>query len=848
MPDPRNLLSQGFILPEDDDALVPYAIPAPMSYVTDETPIEYAMRSPEVQRAFPTRAETEASDARANEAYNAQVRASRNPSQRAAQRLFENAVRGAEAETGVDYNPNVLANRALDVPLLGLSDELEGAIAAGIDPELDYADAQHAIENANAWGAREYPWSARIGSAAGMAAALPLTPLMEAAPGMEWARAAGQGAVGAGVPAAAMGGFAGFQRSRPGHELEDTVTGAVTAGVPAAAGGAMTRGGSAYAAANPYIGRLLQGAGVGLTALPAMSSHTVLEPGEMALEAPEALAAGAAFGLGGHAAGQVLGAPARFAGALQEELANLPARPVRQRVPGAPVDEALLDGAPFNEEDAIIPEVIDNRPAAEIAQEAANAEGGRSLFSRAIRGALSENPVYARFRSAGVLERPQIRRLVRAFGGEANALQALRDAGLARPGIYSRSSQVEGARAVRPAMQDRLANVHRQVEADARPIAGERVAQNIEAIAPDYEYGSASDREARIAEVLRDRAQDFRYGRGNRPQMLTEGLYPDTDLFPRETVTEEALLRGRSGRFERAEWPREETLEVLPIDEAEVAMLPPDRSLSYRELRRGTGGTHEGGMAAQAQANRAAYSGSPAALTSEQEAGVDLYRAMQSVRDEEIAATLGEEGYGRYLDDNAAFRVADIIANPEMDINAARAPQAALGQIGGIGSRIGRVFGEAQQRLIGNYRDSILATINEVGTHADVASLPRVARLLEQARTLPNARALGAQIESAVRQGTLAQLLAGLEGSRTDQVADRATSERAATPEAQQSEARMAEQSQAERNARFRARMSPEAAARTVETPASPEDAQVEAQVNERGRAFRERMRRGRNP
>jgi len=171
-------------------------------------------------------------------------------------------------------------------------------------------------------------------------------------------------------------------------------------------------------------------------------------------------------------------------------------------------------------------------------------------------------------------------------------------------------------------------------------------------------------------------------------------------------------------------------VEELPI-EADVTYLPPERTLDFPELL--------SGMRDQAIENRNAYSGSPSTLTPEQEAGVDMYRARQGVRDRELQLTMGED-FPEALRQSRQFRAAKAVVDAEYG---RRAPAAMLGQIAGMaeqsggGGMLGRIRAELQQRLIGQYRDSVLATLGEVGSHSPEylagPNVPRSVRLLESA-------------------------------------------------------------------------------------------------------------------
>ncbi len=814
-PTSDDLLGEGFILPGDVPA------PAPL-YVG---PLTHILRDPDTRTPRERRDAADADLA----AWNAQHAAERTPSMRRAVELGRRIRDSAEPETGIDYSPGVLAMRFLDVPTFGLADEGMAGIASLLDPELRYADAQRMIEEGVATGAREHPGSALLGTGAGLlgGGALLDAPAFLGATGRGATAAAA--ARGAAVPAAigALGGGAsGYARAPEGHRLASTLEGAATGAIEAGAGGALA--GLARGARTPGVRETLrrllgtaaaEGAGFGLMATPGASSHTVLEPDALAREGLMNAAAGAGVGAGAAGVGRALSAPSRAVADMQEVLAERGARTrPGASVDFAPVDEAAIDTHAIGSEADDAPLLDLGDDAATIATRSMSERESEPLVRRLTREAVETDPVMARFRAAGLMDRRQVRALVRSFGGQDRALAALQEAGLARPGVYSQASQVQAAERVAPAMRRDLAAIHRRVAADERPIAGSRIADRIDTALPDYEGPAAGPADLRVSSALRGRADDFRYGSGVRPATIEEPL-----RF--EGTANDAL--------------------VAPVTE-----LPPDLQLTYPELRTQ--------LERQGQRNRVAYSGAPGELSPDQEAGVDTYRAMQGVRDEEIRTSLGEAGYQDYLRRNAASRAAGAVVDG--NVFNLRNPSGMLGQIGGMigGAGPGRVIGEAQQRLIGQYRDSILATLNEIGSHSSdvLATAPRIVRVLEWASTpgapvriggvtvARDARSVAQAIEGAARAGagpaTIAALKAQADAERLPGIEARAAGTGDESAQMQQAIDAYA----AERNAALRDRLTPRAAAATVE-PSDPATADVDTgYIEQRNNALIERIRR----
>jgi hypothetical protein len=367
-------------------------------------------------------------------------------------------------------------------------------------------------------------------------------------------------------------------------------------------------------------------------------------------------------------------------------------------------------------------------------------------------------------------------------------------------------------------MRRDLAAIHSRVEAHGRPIAGSRVAERIEAQAPRYSSSTATEGALGITDALRERGADYRYGsRGPRPTTVTE---------PFEIIDD---VDGMPGLGE--------------VDEAPITSYPPETSIPYRQLR--------ADMGRQGIQNRAAYSGSRTQpMTPQQEAGTDIYRGSQEVRDEEIAASLGDEGYQDYLERNAASRASGIIAGDDISIPSARSPAGLSETIAAAGgSGPFDVMARLKQRLANQYRDSILATLGEVGSHSPEylagPDVPRSVRVLESAAPPPVGpiRNTGPGTEASVRSA-IAPASAAM-GEATEDRLRLPAIERAgaASPDALAATEAAIAAHMRERNQSFRERAHPSAPSPGTDQPA---DDAVESHVRERNRAFRERARQSR--
>lgn len=613
----------------------------------------------------------------------------------------------------------------LDTAALGLDDEIIAAGMTGmgrlgmLDEPVDYRTLQRGLDEATALSAEEHPWPARAGMVGGIAATAPLAEFFGPSATSRFLPAvAGRTAIGAG-----LGGIGGYLGAEEGEELGGTIQGALTGATFAGTGSALVGAGRRLAApgglARMIPGAAVESMGYGLEALPGMSQHTILEPGELALEAPEVLGHSAAIG-GGFGAGLgLVSSLARTAGSIGRGMSD--SRPTS--LAGSVVDdfdEAALDigytpdelarAAPTMSADPMVNVSQDPRATVAAMREARARE---PWLARLWRESTEIDPTQARLFSLGMTRPQDLRRVTAAFGSPENFIATLNAADIAQPNTTYpvRAARAEAARVAEQLGPD-LGRYRETIASRSRGIPGSTIADDLEDVARRYTSGFEDDADAALSAAIRNRADDFRYGRGNRP---TTSMSPVEELAQ---LSDDAAL-------------------VLDPEFAPVTEFPPEAVIPYDVLTR----PETGLMARQAYRNRGTYSGSrTGAPSAADEAGLDAYRSMARAREAESLAVLGPEEHAERQLRSRMWQAAQMVGEAPYDV---RNPAQFRGSLGGIaeqaagGGPLGRLTGFLQERLIGEYQPSIMAVINETGARTPAEVVQQAASLVRGIDTLP---------------------------------------------------------------------------------------------------------------
>ena len=244
--------------------------------------------------------------------------------------------------------PFAFLSHGLDVATGGLDDEIIGAGLAATRDDIDYEDAQRALDDATAMSGEEHPWTARAGTAAGILASVPISEaLMPRA--VAGAPALANVARSTAAPAAigaTLGTVGGALHARPGHRAEDAAIGGATGLLFGAGGGALVGGGRLLTLGRSTLpatlaGGAAEGAGYGLLATPGTSRANILQGRDLANEGLQNATIGAGMGAGISALGSVLSRPARSLAGASEQ-AQIPAQLSDTRAPST-FDEAAFD-------------------------------------------------------------------------------------------------------------------------------------------------------------------------------------------------------------------------------------------------------------------------------------------------------------------------------------------------------------------------------------------------------------------------------------------------------------------------------------------------------------------------
>lgn len=580
-------------------------------------------------------------------------------------------------------------SHGLDTATMGLDDEIVAAGLAGMSnlgiiegPELNYRDVQRALDEATAVASEESPWASRAGTVAGIGATLPLTEL--ALP------AAATGATGLArlAPAlrpamvgAGLGGIGGALGAEPGDRLSGALRGAATGGIFGGLGGGMATLGRAARAAAPGVmgtiaGGALEGAGYGTLAAPGTMREPITDTSAALRAGTQGLTTGATIGGALGAASNLFTQPARY---LSGGGSRVPSQ-TGQLIPEAPiVDDTAAEFAAMDEASGLQAPTTGTSSAGLSPREAAEAamaeRANRSPLRRLWDETVAADPATKRWHSMGVPGRRDLRSIERGFGSLEAGVQALNEAGLAMPGTtYATRTARAGAQAANEQARSILAGIHERVAASGQPISGANIADEIDRIADSYVTGVQSPRTDALIDALRGRAMDYRYGAGVRPTSFTG-----------EFIDEATGL----------------------ADEFPVTSLPPELELTYPQLRQS--------MEQEAQANAPFLSGATVEPTPQQLAARDVYRTLAGERNAAIerAGLMGE-----YAPSNRIFRATEAVLRSPYEQMAPAEFRSMIGgaaSASGPGDLLGRGLGWLRERAIGQYQDSALATLNELG-------------------------------------------------------------------------------------------------------------------------------------
>lgn len=705
-----------FGLADDDDELS-----YPNSLLASEREREIASALDEVELGMGAatvpdalRPDYRLSDAAANEQYNRQRAAVRTPERERARRV------AMELEDAPGFS---FLSHGLDTATLGLDDEIVAAGLTGmsraglIDEPVDYRATQEALDEATAISGEEHPWQARAGIGAGLIATLPLAeaaaPIQGAQTAMGVARAvAPRAAVGAG-----LGGIGGYLGADDDEELGGAALGALTGATMAGLGsGGVTIGrGLSRGLQGPLRtigGAALEGAGYGILATPGSSASPIVDSSEMARASRENALMGAGFGsaIGGVASG--FSRPVRSFAGTAEDVAS-PAN-LSSFNPPPELDEASLAFGLSDDADAALAPLaelgVDPRVAVMRARES---QDRTPLLRRVSEGIFRRNPAERRIASMGMTDRRHVRRAERGFGSTQGFVDALNEAELAMPGsTYSVRGERERTALANRAATDRLGGMHRLASGEMVP--GAEIADALDTIADDLARGVPNPRQVQRISALRNRAMDFRYGTdprtgaGIRPETVTETVQPIG-----------VITRGERGQFQRP-----------PIEDVDITALPPEAEIAYPELRA------QMGREAEESPLRGYLSGATVEPTIDQLVARDVYGVLADARNRRLQSVLGPEGYADYQRQNRIFRATQAVLDSPYE---AMNPADLRGAIGRAGTQgiIQPALGYAREQLIGQYQDSVLAALNEMGSTSQTEVVRRAAQMALESPSLP---------------------------------------------------------------------------------------------------------------
>lgn len=581
-------------------------------------------------------------------------------------------------------------SHGLDTATMGLDDEIIAAGLSGMSdlgmvegPDLEYRDVQRALDEATANASEESPWASRLGTVAGVGATLPLAELLvPAAPAgatglARLAPLARPTAIGAG-----LGGVGGALGAEPGQRLQGALEGAAMGGAFGALGGGMATLGRGVRAAYPGVmgttlGGAAEGAGYGILAAPGTMREPITDQDAALRAGTQGATVGGVLGGALGAASNLFTQPARYLSGAggRVEAQTQPLVPSAPIVDDTAAEFAAMDDVTGLADDSSFVAPIGGPSPREAAEAAMAARANRSPMRRLWDETVAADPATKRWHSMGVTQRRDLRGVERGFGSLEAGTQALNEAGLAMPGTrYATRTAREGARAANERATAMLEQIHQRVAASGQPMSRDAIADEIERVAESYVTGVQSPRTTDLIAALRSRADDFRYGTGMRPSTATESLIDEAT--------------------------------GLPV-EADVAALPNTPELTYPDLRRA--------MSQEAAANAPFLTGATLEPTPQQLASRDVYRALAGERNQAIerAGLMGE-----YQPSNRVFRATQAVMRAPYE---QMAPAEFRAMIGGAASAsgpadmLGRGLGWLRERAIGQYQDSALATLNELG-------------------------------------------------------------------------------------------------------------------------------------
>lgn len=653
-------------------------------------------------------------DAAAIEQYNSQRAAVRTPERERARRV------AMELEDAPGFP---FLSHGLDTATLGLDDEIVAAGLTGmsraglINDPVDYRATQEALDEATAISGEEHPWQARAGVGAGLIATLPLA---EAAAPLQGARTL-RGIAAAVAPRAAIGGglgaVGGYLGADEGNELIGAGTGALTGATMAGLGtGSVTLGRGLsmgrQGAVRTILGTGLEGAGYGILATPGSSASPIVDSSEMRRAAQANALTGAAFGSGIGSVASGFSRPIRsFAGSAEEVASASPN--LSSFNPPQSLDEGALAFGLSDDVDTVAPLAelgVDPRVAVERAREA---QAREPTLRRISEGIFRRNPAERRIASMGMTDRRHVRRAERGFGSSQGFVDALNEADLAMPGsAYSVRDERARAAIANQAATERLGGMHQLASGEMVP--GAEIADALDTIADDLARGVPNPRQVQRISALRNRAMDFRYGTdprtgaGIRPETVTETVQPIG-----------VITRGERGQFQRP-----------PIEDVDITALPPEADIAYPELRA------QMGREAEESPLRGYLSGATVEPTIDQLVARDVYGVLADARNRRLQSVLGPEGYADYQRQNRIFRATQAVADSPYE---AMNPADLRGAIGRAGTHgvIEPALGYAREQLIGQYQDSVLAALNEMGSTSQTQVVRRAAQMALESPNLP---------------------------------------------------------------------------------------------------------------
>jgi hypothetical protein len=611
-------------------------------------------------------------------------------------------------------------SHGLDTATFGLDDEIVAAGLTGmsraglIDEPVDYRATQEALDEATAISGEEHPWQSRAGIGAGLVATLPLSEAVAPIQGTRTLATTARALAPRVATGAALGGVGGYLGADEDEELIGAGTGALTGALLTGIGSGSVSAGRALSAGRQgpirtILGAGLEGAGYGVLATPGSSASPIIESPEMVRAARENAMTGGLFGTGIGTLASGFSRPARsFAGGA-EDVASSPN--LSSFNPPPRLDESALEFGLADEADALattpstLAELgVDPRVAVEQAREA---QAREPMLRRLSEGIFRRNPAERRIASMGMTDRRNVRRAERGFGSPQGFVDALNEAGLAMPGsTYAVRDERARAALANQAATERLGGMHQL--ASGEMVSGAAMADRLDAIADDLSRGVPNPRQRQRIAALRDRAMDFRYGTSARPETLAEPVQPLG-----------VVSRGERGQFQRP-----------PLEDVEVTSLPPERDIPYEEFR---GQMREETREAPL---RGYLSGATVEPTIDQLVSRDVYGAMADERNDILRRVLGPEGYADYQRQNRIFRATQAVADSPYEAMNPADLRGAIGRAGREGL-IAPALGYAREQLIGQYQDSALAALNEMGTTTQTQVVRRAAQMALDSPNLP---------------------------------------------------------------------------------------------------------------